>query len=771
MVKRACAVAGLLWLSAAGIACAQDIVVPIAVTVDDAALAAAMPEVARRAIAASPADDSEKSLDDRFRLQLVAGRYADAVKTLAALRERRRAAHSPVSPFANLAYEVYARARVAETADGLSSDDAFARAYRELVGGLDDATAAHQAPYAFGTSVRRLEANLRDALEGRGENAALPLPAAIDLVRRYLAVQVYRSIPASLAALQQEDDRRRYAIDADVAVRTPDGATVCVLVMRPRAAAARLPALLNFSIYADANHRDEARLSAAHGYAGVSALTRGKGCSPDTPVPIEHDGADADAVIDWISRQPWSDGRVGMFGGSYDGFTQWAAAKHMPKALKALMPSVTFAPGIDFPMDGNIFMNYAYPWPFYTTDVKGLDDAVYFDSGRWDRLNREWYAGGRAYRDLDAIDGTPNPVFDRWLRHPSYDAYWQGVMPYKGDFAKIDIPVLTTTGYYDSGQIGALYYFANHAVYSRAPDHYLVVGPYDHIRGQRGTISPLGSTLDTLRGYTLDAAAQIDILALRYAWFDYVLLGGAKPAVLRDNVNYEVMDANVWKHAPSLRAMAGGRLRLHLSNARRGGAYRLSERAPPSGAFIAQSVDLADRTDADRAPAGGANIDQALDTWNIVDTAPHIAHALEFDGEPLAAATEVSGLFSGQLDVVTNKRDFDFGVTLFERTVKGEYVQLSYTWARASYVGDRSHRRLLEPGRRRRLGVRSGRLTSKMLHAGSRLVVVLAVIKQPGEQIDYGTGKGVSDETIADAKEPLRIRWYGDSFIDVPVAR
>ncbi len=55
------------------------------------------------------------------------------------------------------------------------------------------------------------------------------------------------------------------------------------------------------------------------------------------------------------------------------------------------------------------------------------------------------------------------------------------------------------------------------------------------------------------------------------------------------------------------------------------------------------------------------------------------------------------------------------------------------------------------------------------MQSGSRLVVVLGVLKQPGEQINYGTGKDVSDETLADAGEPLQIRWYQDSFINVPV--
>src|SRR4030095_14164441 len=129
-------------------------------------------------------------------------------------------------------------------------------------------------------------------------------------------------------------------------------------------------------------------------------------------------------------------------GGSYEGFTQWAAAKQMPKALKALMPGAPVAPGIDVPMEGNVFWNFIYPYPFYTTNTKYLDDATWNDTARWNRLNRDWYMSGRAYRDLEKIDGTPNPIFDRWIRHSSYDAYWRNMIPYKNEFARIKIPVL-----------------------------------------------------------------------------------------------------------------------------------------------------------------------------------------------------------------------------------------------------------------------------------------------------------------------------------------
>ena len=84
---------------------------------------------------------------------------------------------------------------------------------------------------------------------------------------------------------------------------------------------------------------------------------------------------------------------------------------------------------------------------------------------------------------------------------------------------------------------------------------------------------------------------------------------------------------------------------------------------------------------------------------------------------------------------------------------------------------DRTHRHLLTPGRRQRLDFRSGRLTSRRFEPGSRLVAVISVVKNPGAQINYGTGKDVSDETIADAREPLKIRWLGGSFLEVPMGK
>ncbi|HET8774142.1 MAG TPA: CocE/NonD family hydrolase [Thermoanaerobaculia bacterium] len=704
----------------------------------------AAPEEALPALAARILDtDAAPDPDNRFRLQLVAGRYAEAVKTLGEVRG-----------VANVRWEIYARAKGLE-AEGTAFDEAFRQSFRERMGALDDQT-AYRVGWSFGTALVVLERGLRDALTRHQSATALSAADATDLIRRFLGVQAYRSFQPLLPALLDEDQQRRYVIAKDVPVKTPSGATVCALIVRPRVADRRLPSILNFTIYADPdNNFNEALRTASNGYAGIVGLPRGKGCSPDKPVPYEHDADDASALIDWIAAQSWSDGRAGMYGGSYEGAAAWAAAKRMPRALKGIMTGAPVGPGIDVPMEGNVFWSFVYPWPFYTLNDKALDNATYNDSARWQRLDREWYSSGRAYRDLEKIDKTPNPVFAKWLAHPSYDAYWRAMIPQEKEFARIGIPVLTTAGYYYGGPGAAVHYFREHYKYRPNAEHYLVIGPWDHVRGHSGTLNVLGTkTMTSLAGYDLEPAAHIDMAELRYRWFDYVFGKGPRPAILADKVNYMVVGADTWKHAPSLSAMSGRPARFYLTAAR-----TLSQSKPPAEESIPLTVDLADRSDVDREVPGGGVLDKAVDT----------ANGLQFVSDPFNTPAEISGLFSGHLDFIANKKDFDFSVELYELTTAGEYVLLAPYWSRASYAGHPGRRRLLTPGKRHRLDFEALRLMSRRLQPGSRIVAVLRVIKEAGRQINYGTGKDVSAETIADAGAPLEIRWLTGSYLALPI--
>jgi predicted acyl esterase len=732
---------------------AQDFNPPPARSSSDPAFNEFISSVARRLEHEYKNSDRSTYLDNLARIQVVAGDYSAADSTAAQLRAYREERPGGVTPISDFAIQLYAAAKAKQRMQNVSEVAALNQVFAELAGMIDDADAAVAMPYALGAYPGGIRVRLDDAIARANEAPILTVPAAIDLIRRYAALRAYTLIAPELERLLKEDDARRYITTPGVLVPTKDGAHTCALIVRPRkAASVRLPALLNFTIYESEVNMDEARRSASHGYVAVEGLTRGKGCSPDKAVSHEHDGDDAASLIEWISHQAWSDGRVGMYGGSYEGFTQWAAAKHMPRALKAMMPSVTHAPGIDFPMEGGVFANYAYPWPFFTTDRKGLDSATYDDSTRWARLDTVWYRSGRPYRDLSLIDGAPNPTFDRWLAHPSYDAYWQLMIPFADEFARINIPVLTTTGYYDGGQVGALYTFRQHHKFAAGAQHYLVIGPYDHITGQRGTLDPIGRITfgKEVRGYQIDSVAHMNIAELRYKWFDYVFKGAPKPALLADAVNYEVMGSNVWKHTPSIAKMSATRKRLNL------------------GRSFEQVVDFADRSDVAKWGRSRDILDPTSSDRPIIDSAINIAHSFVIESEPLREPLEISGLVSGKLEFIVNKSDFDASITLFEKMPDGRYFQLSHQWIRMSYAGDRTHRSLLVRGKRERISFEGNRLTSRRFSKGSRIVAVVAIIKNPSTQINYGTGRDVSSESITDAKEPLRIRWLPGTWIEVP---
>lgn len=546
-----------------------------------------------------------------------------------------------------------------------------------------------------------------------------------------------------------------FASTQDVLIETQDGATLSAVVSLPQEAHARkLPALLVFTIYTEPEKQQaEAEAFAARGYAGVIANVRGKGRSPDVIVPYEHDAADAHAVLDWIARQSWSDGRVGMMGGSYSGFTAWAAAKRRHPALRAIATSSAAIPGQGLPMYNNVFLSANYAWAFHVTNNKTVDDSVYAIPQRWFTMTREWFASGRPYRELDSVDGTPNPLFQRWLKHPNYDHYWQRMVPQGREFARIDFPVLSITGYYDDAQISVLQYFEQHTAQRRQAEHYLLVGPYDHW----STGAP--QKPEVLRDYSLDAVARIDSQELKLAFMDHVLRGRERPQLLADRVNVQVMGANQWRHAANLDALHGIPMRLYFSAQKHEGSYSLPNRAPPANSAVVHEVDLADRIKFHNFHAYASRIVQG--------PLEYVTESV-FVSEPFESATTVMGRFSGELMFITNKRDFDLGVTVYEAMADGKLFHLAYALHRASYAEDPQKRHLLSPGKAERLRFQTS-LVSRRMQPGSRLLVLLDVNKHPMAQVNYGSGKDVSDESVRDAGEPLRIEISSGSYFEIPL--
>lgn len=561
-------------------------------------------------------------------------------------------------------------------------------------------------------------------------------------------------------AAHASDVTPEYDVQDKLILKTRDGATVSGMLVRRTDGALTLPTALQFTIYVRPE-RDLASLKeiADRGYVAMIAYSRGKYLSPDDIVPYEHDGKDAWDVIDWISRQAWSNGAVGMFGGSYNGFTQWAAAKSLHPALKTIVPYVANRPGMGLPMENNVFINPNYQWAFYVGNNKTLDTAVNDDRNRFRNMQTEWWNRGGAYRSIDKVDGTPNPMLQRWLKHPSYDTYWQAMAPYKNDFAQIRIPVLSVEGYFNDSQVSGVNYLREHMRYIPNAQHYLIIGPYGHFGAQRG-----GEKI--INGLEVPAAALIDVKAITYEWLDYILKNGPRPAILKDKINYQVMGTDQWRSAPSLYAMSNQTLKLYLDNvplspSAKNGNRRLSAIAPRKTAYLKQVVDFKDREKSHNDYYPDSIITEAIDT----------SSGFIFVSEPFEEAMLYNGAFGGEIIARINKRDFDLGVTMYELRPDGKYFHLSYVINRASYAKDPTRRVLLTPGKIESIPIGMNKIASKRLDKGSRLVVYLNVNKNPFSQLNYGTGKDVSDETIADANERLNVEWSNQSYVTVPILR
>ena len=99
----------------------------------------------------------------------------------------------------------------------------------------------------------------------------------------------------------------------------------------------------------------------------------------------------------------------------------------------------------------------------------------------------------------------------------------------------------------------------------------------------------------------------------------------------------------------------------------------------------------------------------------------------------------------------------------------GKLFYLTYFMGRASFAKNILKRQLLTPGKIESIPFSNTYFTVKKINKGSRIFAIVNVNKSPFEQINYGTGKDVNDETIKDAKEPLKVKWFNDSFISIPV--
>jgi hypothetical protein len=367
--------------------------------------------------------------------------------------------------------------------------------------------------------------------------------------------------------MEQPDAR---AIDTALArvqlrwgVRIPlrDGVHLSATLYLPHAHAAPTPVIFTLTPYIGQTYHDQAMYFAAHGYPFLTVDVRGRGNSEGTFRPLFNEARDGCDVVEWLAQQPYCNGQVAMWGGSYAGYDQWATAKERPPHLVTIVPAAAPCIGVDFPIRGNTTTPYLIQW-LMLVGGRTAQDRIFWNNERfWGAKFREWFESGTPFKDLDRFLGYASDAFQEWLAHPQRDAYWDSYNPTPGQYAQIALPILTITGIYDGNQLGALTHYRDHlkhAAPSARARHYLVIGPWDHA----GTRVPRAEFC----GLKVGPQSLIDLQRLHLEWYAWAAQRGPKPAFLQDAVTYYVMGADEWRHASSLEAITARSVPFHLQS-------------------------------------------------------------------------------------------------------------------------------------------------------------------------------------------------------------
>jgi len=203
---------------------------------DSAAMARSMPRLAAAVLETSRDDSRDRLGDHRFRLDLLTGTYGDAASHLEQSRAPQIARDPrPAVRALHVQYGIHARAKEAAARTGRPYAETFADAFRATFSRLDDPTSALVAR-AMLVAPSAVANDLRWATPDLTGRTEIVLNEALTLLDVYSAVQASREFAGLPQALIAADEQRRYVIEPNLPVRTTDGATVCAIVVRPRAA-------------------------------------------------------------------------------------------------------------------------------------------------------------------------------------------------------------------------------------------------------------------------------------------------------------------------------------------------------------------------------------------------------------------------------------------------------------------------------------------------------------------------------------------------------
>jgi putative CocE/NonD family hydrolase len=508
------------------------------------------------------------------------------------------------------------------------------------------------------------------------------------------------------------------------------------------------PAILVRTPYT--NTRDDfvawGRYFPPHGYAVAIQDVRGRGDSDGVFTPWVDDFEDGYDTVEWVARQSWCDGRVGMLGGSYMAWVQWTAATRRPPHLVTMVAAGSPGRwGRDWPYRYGAFWAEDYMEWLYRVSGRSLQLSSIPD---WGPVHRS-----RDLRQLDAQLGQPNPHWQAALDHPTVDAYWQQLTV--TGYEKMDWPVLHITGWYDPCAPGSLHHFREMLARSPAADRQaLLLGAWNHGGGcKTGQLVP-GSH---------DAApdASLDLHKVWLEWFDRWLAGRPGARETWPRVRYYALGGG-WRDADGWppREARLVRLALHAD-----GSLDVDGRADISGSGDVDHARLWRTLGRSSAhPTAGTRTyryapDDPTPAIPVLDAGPPPdpraedlrflearADVLSYTTSPIATPLEVAGSVTLLLHAASSAPDTDFGALLSDVHPDGRSVLLSFGIRRASFRESLTDPTLLSPHEIYALDLELSDV-AHVVRAGHRLRLTVTSCLFPYYHPNPNTGEPLGAET------------------------
>jgi uncharacterized protein len=555
------------------------------------------------------------------------------------------------------------------------------------------------------------------------------------------------------------------------AVKIPmrDGVLLNATILLPHEQKDALPVIFTLTPYIGDSYMDRAMYFAQHGYVYALVDVRGRGNSGGVFEPFANDPKDGYDLVEWFAKQPFCNGKVTMWGGSYAGYDQWATLKEFPPHLATIVPAAAAHPGVDFPFQYNILGPYDEQWLSFTSGATS-NANLFGASSFWGARGREYYDGHFAFRDFDRIAGNPNPVFQKWIQHPVPDAYYDAMVPTPEQYKRIQVPILTITGHYDGDQPGAFTYYKRHMEYGAAEakqNHYLIIGPWDHA----GTRTPRRE----VGGLKFGEASVLDLNNLHREWYDWVMKSGKKPEFLKKRIAYYVVGAGAenWKYADSLETISNDTRVLYLgSNGKAETVFQsgmLSDKAgmdAPSDKWTYDPLDTRPGDAESDDDGGGLTSQQA-----VMNT---YGNGAIYHSEPFGEATEITGFVKLTLWLGMDVPDTDLEAEVYEVLPGGESVLLAGATMRARYRESLRQEKLVTPGKTEKYVFDNFTFFSRRIAKGSRLRLFVSCPNTPGTEKNYNGGGVVAAEAGKDAKTAHIILLHDSehpSSLELPIVK